>query len=119
MSDALTDSEKLRTLAAWFDLFDANPDRRAALLADYGESDEVQRDLRRMADRLATPTPEPSQTLRALDAVAAKIDDQTQYTEVHRMYRAGWVDALQSVREVLVDTQVAETSASKDAEVAE
>lgn len=52
MTVKLTDPEKLRVLAAWFDLWDDREDKRGMLLTDVGGSDEVQRDLRRIADML-------------------------------------------------------------------
>lgn len=49
MTITLTDAEKLRALAAWFDAYD-----RGEVLPIFraDPSDEVQRDLRRIADRL-------------------------------------------------------------------
>lgn len=49
-----TDSEKLRLLAEWFDMWDRPETDRQAILDDSrnpGHND-VQRDLRRIADRL-------------------------------------------------------------------
>lgn len=48
----LSDAEKLRVLAAWFDIWDRTPyeQRNAELDIFRNGGDEVQRDLRRIAD---------------------------------------------------------------------
>jgi hypothetical protein len=59
---ALSDSEKLILLAAWFDMWDRPETDRQTILDDPrnpGRND-VQRDLRRIALALATPEPAPA-----------------------------------------------------------
>lgn len=52
-SEEMTDAEKLRTLAVWFDLHDSDPKGAHALIEEgFVTNDEVQRDLWRMADEL-------------------------------------------------------------------
>ena len=69
MTALLTDAEKLRVLAAWFDMWDETRyEDRQRLLDDEqnpGKND-VQSDLRRIADRLAAlPAAQPAADLRA------------------------------------------------------
>lgn len=53
-TEPLSDAEKLRALAAWFDLYDSDPSTAMRLFRvsvnESRASDEVQRDLRRIAD---------------------------------------------------------------------
>lgn len=55
-TEPLSDAEKLRALAAWFDLYDSDPSTAMRLFRESvdesGASDEVQRDLRRIADHV-------------------------------------------------------------------
>jgi hypothetical protein len=48
----LTDAEKLRALALWFDIYDTDREQARLILRESGNRDEVQRDLRRIADEI-------------------------------------------------------------------
>jgi hypothetical protein len=71
----LTDPEKLRVLALWFDTYDDRPEIAKKLLDDEAhDRSEVQRDLRRIADGLERSAASPERVAPPLDVLAI-VDD--------------------------------------------